>query len=108
MIYNPTATNTKHNSPSSGAGVTGTAWACQLSQSVNLVKYFNKESYVTVENVSQYVKWNIFNGLHSPIPSYLSAPPDIKISKNISFYISCLSVFINIKSDIFSFFYNLQ
>ena len=64
MIYNPTATNTKHNSPSSGAGVTGTAWACQLSQSVNLVKYFNKESYVTVENVSQSVKWNIFNVLH--------------------------------------------
>ena len=85
-----------------------TAWDCQLSQWVKLVKYFNKESYVTVENVSQYVKWNIFNGLHSPIPSYLSAPPDIKISKNISFYISCLSVFINIKSDIFSFFYNLQ
>ena len=48
-------------------GVTGTAWACQLSQSVNLVKYFNKESYVAVENVSHHVNWNIFNGLHSNI-----------------------------------------
>ena len=29
--------------------------ACQLSHCVNLVKYFNKESYVAVENVSHRV-----------------------------------------------------
>ena len=40
---------------------------CQLSHCVNLVKYFNKESYVAVENVSHHVNWNIFNGLHSNI-----------------------------------------
>ena len=40
---------------------------CQLSHCVNLLKYFNKESYVAVENVSHHVNWNIFNGLHSNI-----------------------------------------
>ena len=40
---------------------------CQLSHCVNLLKYFNKESYVAVTAVSHHVNWNIFNGLHSNI-----------------------------------------